>query len=32
VDNPDNLPEDVILGIKPHGISVCDLERVNFNL
>jgi hypothetical protein len=28
VENPEEIPEDVILGIKPEGIAIYDLERV----
>jgi myosin-7 len=30
VENPENLPEEIILGIKPNGISIYDMERVRF--
>ena len=27
MDNPHNFPEDIVVGIKPHGISILDLDK-----
>lgn len=32
LENLENLPEDLVIGIKPTGVSLYDLERVNIYL
>jgi hypothetical protein len=30
--NPDNFPDNMIIGVKPNGLSICDADRVKYNI